>query len=436
MTVDDLVTFLRVEFAVAGVPFKVTADPKLKREGLLVRKYGRDFKLSFLSEDGIPKRIPLALRDLISRVTPKLFPGVTTPPAPPGSLEYGRSSETLRRAQTMRSILRSALESTAQKNAERIKNLKIEPTAITELTERAASGSGVSTRYAPMPVDVAKIRDRLLRDAVRIEMVECLDAGQSGFPRRPTLVDLATISVSDPKGIPKTVTFVRMHPPPPTRTFILSEAPVGNAGQRADAVSLSYKLSEKEIAHVNAGTIFDNIPATERIALDPYLHIGDTNRHLMGGASDAHAGKTINYAGLALKDAIDQSKTYKLTLRGRFVVTITDSRQFSPGLVLDAETGALRPSRESEDFTAPGSKRQTPPQPGAPEGVLKSVCIVLEAEIVNGTVTTLKKDTAAVVFVRDRVPPEIMTLEKLQKVMPHEVPTALAALTKAAATIR
>src|SRR5438874_4295439 len=117
MTPDDFAKLLRQEIFLSGAKFKVFTNAKQEEEGLLVKRYGKDFKLIFLSEAGVPKRIPLELRDIISLFVPKLFPGVKTGPILPAHIEYGRSGETLRRAQTMRSILTSVLESTPLRTA-------------------------------------------------------------------------------------------------------------------------------------------------------------------------------------------------------------------------------------------------------------------------------------------------------------------------------
>jgi hypothetical protein len=424
VTAEDFAKQLRAEIVAAGGKtknIKVFADFPAKDEGIYVKAQGNQFKLIYMSQFG-PKRIPSDVRDVLMLVLPKLSPGVTTQAI--NTIEYGRSSDTLRRAQTLRSILRSALESDPALTKERIKNLKIDPTA------PAAVVRDGKTTYEQGAVDPERIRAELARTASTVTLVECLDPGESGFPRHPTLADLSKISVMDAKGIPKVVTFVRMTPPPPTRTVIMSEARVGDHGKRADAVSLSYKLSDAELKHVKNGVPFDMIPATDRVAVDPYLHIGDTNRPLEGAASADHVAKTIEYGKLTTADIVNQAKALKLSLEGKLVISLSDTRQFSPGLLFDPQDLTIKAVRDLDTLANDDPKASKPPvTPIGPQdpGTLKALHLVLETQVQNGQLVV---KSGVVHLLRENVPVEVMTLENFAKAMPHAVPAAVADLVK------
>lgn len=391
MTPDQIVAQIMAQ----KPKFLVTQAAKATGEGLYVRDLGNDqFKLQYLSASGEPKRIPAEVRSVVGIALSALAPGTLWKNL--DITDYARSNDGQRRVDTMRSILRSALTADQQ------------PTKVMV--------PGVGPTDPPKPVSTAKL--------VNIE------TWGGEFPERPTLASVDQINVNNLPGLPKFVSFVRLEADKAVRTIILSEAPVGPDGKRADIVSIHYELSESERKLVEQGKLLREMPAEARVMTNATIHVGDVNRPLGPEGQTEHFAKSVAYVELVLTDLLTKFRGEAFKLKGKIRISIIDSYLHSVGYVFDFGKGTLKPARDAAPVAPPQSEALGPqeiPVDGAPTDPnqrLKAMRVELETvlqEAKDGTGEAKLEVGGRVAWVRGGPLPIVKDLTAAMAELPEPV---------------
>lgn len=228
-----------------------------KRSGFAVFQDRRGVILQYLDKDGLPRRVPKALRewfiaDIVSDLSPRQIErmfGVT---------------ESLRQRMGLYA------------------HLKPEKRAELDALTTDAQGS------APRRI-----------------------AHESLDPERPLPADRSTLHELPTDRLPRRYTLVAMTPDPPRRFVYQTEfsLKIGQHTFRPDEVVLSYQMTQAEIDLVKNGVAFDDIKRTHPHALDGVkdfdLHVWDNNADLTGQRAADHVKKAARYLSAALQHTLE-----------------------------------------------------------------------------------------------------------------------------------